>query len=221
MSEFNNQPVVPLVDSMLTMPQLKERGWTEAMVRDLLGEPDRRAPNPHYRSAPPMRLWAPDRVTDIEVGEDFAARLKSGKTRSAASVAAADKRREQLLDVVSGITVTVPQLSGDELARTAMRHRNDARAFHHSGAPRDDIEWVNPDAPDAVDSATLDRWKVNYLRHRLTDYERHLEEVAGKVGVRDAKSMIRREVYDAIAERYPSLAAECSRQYDERERVIE
>lgn len=61
--------------TMLTMRELKERGWTE--VRDLLGAPDRRAPNPHYRSAAPMRLWAPDRITAIEAGEDFAARLEA------------------------------------------------------------------------------------------------------------------------------------------------
>jgi hypothetical protein len=200
---------------MLTMPQLKERGWTEAMVRDLLGEPDRRAPNPHYRSAPPMRLWAPERVTAIEAGEDFAARLKSGKTRSAASVAAADKRREQLLAAVESIPVTVPVIDDRTLAAEAIANRNAARAFHYSGAPRED-ERVDPDAPDAVDSATLDRWKVNYLRHRLTDYERHLEEVAGKVGVRDAKDLIREKVYDAIADAYPGLAAECLKQAQDR-----
>jgi hypothetical protein len=206
-----------VTQSMLTMPQLKDRGWTDAMVRDLLGGPDQLVPNPHYRSATPMRLWATDHVTTIEAGEDFAARLKSGKTRSAASVAAADKRREQLINAVDAMTVSVPSLGKAELAREAIRHRNRVMEFHNSGEFREGFERANPDTPDAVDSATLDRWKVNYLRHRLTDYERYLEEVAGNVGVRDAKDLIREKVYDAIADAYPELAAECSRQYDERE----
>lgn len=198
----------------ITMPELKKRGWTEAMVRDLLGEPDSRVPNPRYRSAAPMRLWALDRVTVAESGEEFAARLKAGKARSAASVAAADKRRKQLLDRVSAMTVRVPQLGEEELASKAIKHRNREREF------REDFWWVNPDDPSSVEDKTLERWKVNYLRHALTNYERQLTAVAGKVGVRDAKSLIRRKVYDAISERYPSLAAECNKQYNEREGVM-
>jgi hypothetical protein len=205
-------------DSMLTMPQLKERGWTDAMVRDLLGGPDQLVPNPHYRSATPMRLWATDHVTTIEAGEDFTARAKSAKTRSVASVAAANKRREQLINAVEAMTVSVPSLGEAELAREAIRHRNRVMEFHHSGEFRNDFERANPDDPSSIENETLERWKINYLRHALTDYEHKLATVAGKVGVDDAKSMIRQKVYDVIAERYPDLAAECDRQCDERER---
>ena len=45
---------------------LKERGWTEAMIRDLLGKPDTLRDNPHYKSADPMRLWRLQRVEAVE-----------------------------------------------------------------------------------------------------------------------------------------------------------
>lgn len=201
----------------LTAPQLKERGWTAAMIRDLLGDPDELRPNPRYRSAAPMRLWSADRVAAIESGADFTARLTASKKRSAVSVAAADRRREQLLDALSEVTVTVPGLGDDELGRKAILHRNRVSEFHPSGAPRESFEWADPDRPLGVDSGALERWEVNYLRHVLTRYERELDAVAGKVGVRDAVDMIREKVYDAIADRYPRLAAECRRQYAERQ----
>lgn len=33
----------------VTLSTMKDRGWTPAVVRDLLGEPDRLVKNPHYR----------------------------------------------------------------------------------------------------------------------------------------------------------------------------
>jgi hypothetical protein len=200
-----------LREDMLTAPRLKERGWTAAMIRDL-GDPDQLVPNPRYRSAAPMRLWSAERVATLESGDAFIARVEAGKTRSAASVAAADKRREQLLETLSAITFSLPVLDDDVLTRNAIRHRNDAREFHHSGAFREDFERVNPDDPSSIDPETLQRWEVNYLRHALTEYERELGAVAGKVGVRDAVDLIREKVYDAIAGRYPWLAGECGRQ---------
>ena len=33
-----------------------KRGWTDAMIRNMLGGPDKTAPNLHYRRAAPMKL---------------------------------------------------------------------------------------------------------------------------------------------------------------------
>ena len=40
-------------------PGLRERGWTESMIRDLLGDPDLYVDNPHYKKSGPMtrKLW--------------------------------------------------------------------------------------------------------------------------------------------------------------------
>lgn len=58
----------------VTLSTVKSRGWTEAMVREVLGEPDATAPNPHYRSAgAPMRLYYLDRVIAAESTDEFAA----------------------------------------------------------------------------------------------------------------------------------------------------
>lgn len=72
---------------------LKERGWTEAMIRDLLGDPDLTADNPHYKSAAPMRLWRLQKVEAAEAAPEFAARRDRAERQCAAAAKAAGTRK--------------------------------------------------------------------------------------------------------------------------------
>ena len=71
---------------------LKERGWTESMIRDLLGEPDLYADNPHYKTAAPMRLWRLQRAEAAEAAPKFAAARKRAERQCAAATKAAETR---------------------------------------------------------------------------------------------------------------------------------
>ncbi len=73
--------------------RLRERGWTESMIRDLLGEPDLRVDNPHYRSAAPMRLWRLQRAAAAEASAEFAARRDRAARRCTAAARAAQTRK--------------------------------------------------------------------------------------------------------------------------------
>jgi len=53
---------------------------------------------------------------------------------------------------------------------------------------------------------------VNFLHHSLSDYDREMEAIFGRVGVRDGYRKISEKVYVAIGRCYPKLAAECQRQ---------
>lgn len=72
---------------------LRERGWTEAMIRDLLGSPDLRVDNPHYSSAAPMRLWRLQRVEAIEASPEFAQRRDRAARQCATAARAAETRK--------------------------------------------------------------------------------------------------------------------------------
>lgn len=72
---------------------LRERGWTEAMIRDVLGKPDRYVDNPHYKSAAPMRLWRLQRVEAIEATPEFAGRKERADRQCAAAGRGAEKRK--------------------------------------------------------------------------------------------------------------------------------
>ena len=64
------------------------------------------------------------------------------------------------------------------------------------------------------DPVFLDRITVNYIRHELTQYDGALVEVAGQTGIQQAVDAIRARVYEAIADAYPMLADECTRQLE-------
>jgi hypothetical protein len=72
---------------------LRERGWTDSMIRDLLGKPDRLVDNPHYKTAPPWRLWRLQRVEAIEATPEWAARKERAERQCAAAGRAAEKRK--------------------------------------------------------------------------------------------------------------------------------
>ena len=56
-----------LMETTWSAAALRRRGWTDTLVRDLLGEPHWLAPNPKYPNAgAPMKLWHRDSVEQLE-----------------------------------------------------------------------------------------------------------------------------------------------------------
>jgi hypothetical protein len=186
------------------------------MVRQLLGEPDLLRANPYFRSAPQIRLYLVERVEAAERGEEFRAAAAAAARRSTAAKAAAQRRRREVLARIAAEPVDVPLLAPDKLAALAVEHRDHRHAdrTHERGehVPVPDAATVRDAVPDA-----LDRWKVAYLRHRLTRYDELLGGLYGVTGRAAAEELLRRRVYAAIAEAYPDLAQECERQLYEPE----
>jgi len=98
------------------------------MIRDLLGNADQTRPNP-YSSNAPIRLWSLRRIEEVEASPGFAQRQAAGKRRSAVSASAADRKREELLDQIHQIPVSVPLMNRDKVIRRACEHRT-------AGSPR-------------------------------------------------------------------------------------
>lgn len=196
---------------LVTMPQLKERGWTETRVKKFLDPPDATRPNPHYRSAAPMRLYAIARVEAAESREDWKQAALRSRGRSEAGKAVAARKAAELVKAVKQLPITVTRLPPDQLLEQAITSYNE---FH------EELLWERghdyEPAHAGSDLAFLARITVNYIRHHLTAYDTHLEEVAGRIGVRQAIAAIRYRVYAAIEETYPDLAEECQRQIQSR-----
>jgi len=77
----------------ISAPGLKARGWTEAMIRGLLGTPDVLTDNPHYKSAAPRRLWRLQKVEAIEASPEFAPRRERAARACTAAAKAAETKR--------------------------------------------------------------------------------------------------------------------------------
>ncbi|MFI0978891.1 hypothetical protein ACH4SP_18055 [Streptomyces sp. NPDC021093] len=187
------------------------------MVRDLLCEPDKRAPNPYYRSAPPIRLYAVARVQEAERSEEFEVARAAAERRSAAGKAAG-KRREAVLAAVRAVEIEVPGMADRELAERAVRWRNELDKLRAGVAATTfpSLRRWGVRSPAPWCEVGGGRWEVNYLRHALTRYDDLLDGLYGATGRAEAEQLLRIRVYGAIAARYPRLADECRRQLRER-----
>lgn len=86
-------PEIAAASECAGAPRLKERGWTESMIRDLLGQPDLTVPNPYYRCAGEMRLWRLQRVQEVEATPEFTQRRERAERQCEAAARGADTKR--------------------------------------------------------------------------------------------------------------------------------
>ncbi len=196
----------PTKPTYVTRSTIKERGWTDALIEKFLPDPDREAPNPHYRSGAPLRLYDLARVERVEKYKRFiAAKEKTaGQTeaRKAAAKKAVGTKRAKTIAAVEAIVIPPPKrLDRDTLIRKACDNFN---------ARLRDID--SPSAYPHSDPTFLERITVNYLRHSLTAYDSHCQRLFAKVGRKEAYFLIRDKIFAAIQGTYPELSQECSRQ---------
>lgn len=187
---------------------LSERGWTDSLIKQFLGEPDGRRAHGRYHSTM-IRLYDLRRVEAAEQTAAFAdARAKAERRRAAGKKGAETRhkieaeRPERLMDEARSISTEVKLVPPDVVRLKAVQHYE-----VHVGR--------EPVTPDAAQSF-LDRITVNYIRHVLTDYDDHLTHLELWGGDWRHAACIRERIFEAIAEAYPRLAEECHRQMAER-----
>ena len=195
----------PAPEPTLTLAALRARGWSRAMIARLLGEPDRTRRNRRYRRGPRLHLFSAGRVEACEAMPEFTALAGRAERRRSAALKAAQAKGARLIEQVAAMPITVVALPPDKLRAAAIENYNGmTRRWHRRRADAD------------RDRRFLARITVNYIRHRLTGYDRALTHTAGKVGVREAVALIRRRIFTEIIRVYGAhpggLAAECRRQ---------
>ncbi len=70
----------------VTRAVVTERGWTQTAVARFLAEPDGTMPNLRYRSSPPIRLYAMERVLAIEGTSEWQEWYAASRRRRAAGL---------------------------------------------------------------------------------------------------------------------------------------
>lgn len=184
----------------------KERGWSERLIEDLLGEPDRLARKQARRYGRakyrPAKLYASGRVNIAEQDERFIAYQAKRQRRSQASKRTADRKRAELEAWAHNVPIAVKPLPLDAVYKRSL----ESREAWETSRGRSNFDGGN--APAGVRA----RWAVNYVRHELTSYDDTLLQAYGEVGIDRAVAAIRNRVLGEIASVYPELAAECARQ---------
>lgn len=190
-------------DKFLIKSKILSRGWTESGIKRFLKTPDDERPNPYNKQGAPMQLYLLERVEAIEATSEFQEWRAKAQKRRAAAKKGAETRKSKSLKSIEQVIIKVEVLELDQVQKRAIDSYN-ARSDNLASA--------------ASDLDFLDRITVNYIRHNLTSYDHMLDFVKGKTGVEDGSLLIAKRIFASIAERYPSLADECARQYEDAKR---
>lgn len=183
-------------ESLFSKPDLRERGWTDGLMRRFLPPPDDLRDNPYYTNAgSPMSLWLRDRVQEIEATDERkAAREKSARRQSGAKDAVMTKTAN-LAALAVAVKITVERVSRKRIEEMSKL----TYMGNYNGAWR---EYPGFD----------DRAAVNCIRHNFTEYDDALRLLVGKVGKDHAYTLLKNRVLDEIARVYPEYAEECAAQ---------
>ena len=189
-----------------SVAQLKrERLYTDSII-NLLGEPDKYARNPYYRSAPDMKQYKIERVLEFEKTPEFKAAFVICRKLSERATKGAKKgvitKIEKTCDVaLSTLCIDLPDLSREELTLIACEHYNQLKQLT--------VEYdYFKEATPASDEGFLKRITGNYLRHMCSEYDDSLDGIRGQVGKDIAYSEVREKIEEAIREKYPYLIKE-------------
>ena len=207
--------------------------WTESLVKKFLPEP-MLAPNPHYRTASPMKLFYEDEVIAVMQTEDFKiAREKASRRKSAAKKAVETKKVnlvEKMSLLAESIAVSIIptekliEIVLEEQKATIKYRLEQAEAYYERQLYENGSEYYE-EYEEAVEAnvhfvfrrpsdEVLNRWIVNYIRHNCTSYDQELLEICGKVGHEEAYSEFKKRLLQKIAVVYPAYADECRRQIE-------
>lgn len=172
--------------------ELRERGWTDAMIRRLLSTPDMTLPNPEYRSGAPMRLYRRARVEIIEERREFTELREAGARRAERSKNVAVRRASDLVAKARAYEPALPTtLDYEELRKRAIR------SYNTQSMDRADRATLDSDA------AFLARMSWNHFRHHMTDWDATWEGFSGRPGVREAYIAAAESLASHVCERFP------------------
>ena len=191
---------------------LKHRGWTDVAIERFLGTHDKEAENPHYKSAPPMKLYKLIRVESIEASQDYLCFKTKSKSRCESSQKALTTKRHNLLRKVAKMEIFIQRKHIEEIFEDAVESYNNFKS--NMACEREDFDYV----PASINSdrSFLHRITVNFLRHRCSPYETILDRISGKVGKQEAYALLNERIFKQIAGMYPELEEECDRQLAEK-----
>ena len=99
---------------------LKQRGWTESMIKTFLGEPDTEKDNPIYKSAAPMKLYDMKRVLVTESNDRFKERRLKAERRSKTMKDVAEFKKQELMEQIELMTFKIKVISEENLLKNAI-----------------------------------------------------------------------------------------------------
>lgn len=176
--------------NFICVSELKQRGWTDGLIKKFLPKPDETKTNPVIKCAAPMKLYQIKRVERIEKSEKFIKEMEAISIRKSAAKKAVETKTAKTVKWANSVNFNVPTFSKDELEHNAVyqyEQYNDTKVYD-----RDDEDFIN-------------RICTNYIRHECTTYDRVLHSLYGLVGRNKAYEIIKEKVNQEIKQKHKWL----------------
>ena len=187
----------------LCISQIKMRGWTDSIIKKLLGPHDLEKENPIYKYAKPMKLYLEERVLKTEETEEFKVLKEKSKTRSEAGKKVQDKKRQDFFNYIRNLNIHIPEYDYEHLVELACDSYNDFQKF--KAWRRGDYYSFDEPATSQSDEKFIARICMNYLRHNCTRYDKELEKMFGKTGRAEGHDIIQNRINQEICRIYPEI----------------
>lgn len=196
-------------DKMIAQTTIIEMGWTKTLIAKFLPEPTLK-PNPYYKKAAPMKLWKESDVLAVMQMDDFLDALEKTNERRKTAQKAISTKKENLnkraLELAKSLRISI--IPDNELREKTIEAK---QSWYDYLADIGKYHFYNDICN--VDTDTMNRWVVNYIRHNLIDYDAECRYLLyGHVGKDDAYIIFKQEILLRIADAYPAYAEECKDQ---------
>jgi hypothetical protein len=183
-------------DEYLTLSGLKERGWTDSIVKKMNLLPDKLAKNPHYLKAAPMKLYLVSGIEELEKSEQFCNLITKSQSRKEGAKKAVETKIAKLYKYVETVPIEIEFVPEPQVTIDAINAYND---------------WHDYDFDNYTNSVTLNsdelflmRIRGNYIRHNLTNYEEILAVIKGHTGISEVYPDLKRKVMKRISMEWKS-----------------
>ena len=222
----------------LNKTKLKERGWTDTIIKNFLGVPDDEQPNTLYEKGPSIKLYCLKRVKQTEKTDAFAdaqikaaaRRAKLAKSRKLKGTNKRDYTGESR-ELAEKVEIDLGRKLAEKGLLTATTNLHNKRVDVHNQKLFDlgFKEWDRPEEyghdgsfrrriDKKVGPALLRRLQVNFLLYDRAKCDgvpwKDWAQATKKKKIR-AKSRYRKmvlvRVLDAITQKYPQLKQECDK----------
>ena len=205
---------------------IQKRGWTKAMVKKLLGKVEVKwVKNPHYKYAHPMGLYKLNDIKRIEETKKFKDTKEKAEKRKASAKKAVETKKNNTIAMVDKFSLNVKRLDLEELKEITLRDkqewydthtkyiRYDVRDYEDYEEEYDyylfgesyyEYEYIERNAYTASEDV-VKRWMVNYIRHKLTNYDEELERIYKRIGRVEAYDKYKNILATEMKNVYPEL----------------
>lgn len=200
------------MNEKITLTKVKQMGFSDKLISLLLPEPEL-VDNPYYKSAAPMKLWNKKNVEEAMKRDEYINYQEKRKKRKTAAEKAVQTKKTNLLSAIQEESdkIMIKIIPFDTLKSKAIQAKQEWYNQHY-----DPLSDEFRKSAYNADEDTINRWSVNYLRHRMTSYDEQLFKMARKTGNREAYMLLFELILNKIGKAYPELNDECMRQIEEK-----